>query len=135
MGKTDIFLSTLPFNPWAILATWLISVLNKTSLRAHTELELDVLGIPGELVKYVVHSSKRKKLKIIYFSSHKLPKQQSTNFCSKGILGVKAYTCLYLPSGIVKWKSFSILLFQLTTKHHGLPKQLFAILGKFLQLQ
>jgi hypothetical protein len=22
-GKTNFFLSTLPFNPWAILATWL----------------------------------------------------------------------------------------------------------------
>jgi hypothetical protein len=38
----------------------LIFVLNKTSLRAHTELELDVLGVHGKLVKYVVHSSKRK---------------------------------------------------------------------------
>jgi hypothetical protein len=23
MGKTNFFLSTLPFSPWAILATWL----------------------------------------------------------------------------------------------------------------
>jgi hypothetical protein len=28
-------------------------------------------------------------LKKNYFSSHKLPKQQSTNFWSQGILGVK----------------------------------------------
>jgi hypothetical protein len=35
--------------------------LNKTSPRAHIESKLDVLGIPGKLVKYVVHSSKRKK--------------------------------------------------------------------------
>jgi hypothetical protein len=35
-------------------------VLNKTSPRAQTELELDVLGILGKLVKYVVHSFKRK---------------------------------------------------------------------------
>jgi hypothetical protein len=28
-------------------------------------------------------------LKKIYFSSHKLPKQQSTSFWSQGILGVK----------------------------------------------
>jgi hypothetical protein len=33
---------------------------------------------------------KKKKLKN-YFSSHKLPKQQSTNFWSQGILGVKLY--------------------------------------------
>jgi hypothetical protein len=31
----------------------------------------------------------KKKLKRNYFSSHKLPKQQSTNFWSQGILGVK----------------------------------------------
>jgi hypothetical protein len=38
----------------------LILVFNKNSPRAHTELELDVLGVHGKLVKYVVHSSKRK---------------------------------------------------------------------------
>jgi hypothetical protein len=48
-----------------------------------------VLGVHGKLVKYVVHLSKRKNLKKIYFSSHKLPKQQSTSFWSQGILGVK----------------------------------------------
>jgi hypothetical protein len=35
-------------------------ILNKTSPRAHTELEFDVLGIPQKLVKYVAHLSKRK---------------------------------------------------------------------------
>jgi hypothetical protein len=35
----------------------LIPILNKTSQRAHAELELDVLGVIGKLV---VHSSKRK---------------------------------------------------------------------------
>jgi hypothetical protein len=67
----------------------LIPVFNKNLPRAHTESELDVLGVHGKLVKYVVHSFKRKKLKKNYFSSHKLPKQQSTNFWSQGILGVK----------------------------------------------
>jgi hypothetical protein len=33
----------------------LIPVFNKTSPRAHTELELDVLGVHRKLVKYVVH--------------------------------------------------------------------------------
>jgi hypothetical protein len=65
-----------------------IPVFNKNLPRAHTELELDVFGGHGKLAKYVVHSSKRKKMKKIYFSSHKLPKQQSTNFWSQGILGV-----------------------------------------------
>jgi hypothetical protein len=31
----------------------------------------------------------KKKMKKNYFSSHKLPKQQSTSFWSQGILGVK----------------------------------------------
>jgi hypothetical protein len=38
----------------------LILVLNKNSPPAHTGSELDVLGVHGKLVKYVVHSSKRK---------------------------------------------------------------------------
>jgi hypothetical protein len=38
----------------------LILVFNKNSPRAHTESELDVLGVHGKLGKYVVHSSKRK---------------------------------------------------------------------------
>jgi hypothetical protein len=38
----------------------LILVFNKNSPRAHMESELGVLGIHGKLVKYVVHSSKRK---------------------------------------------------------------------------
>jgi hypothetical protein len=46
----------------------LILVLNKTSPRAHRESELGVLGVPGKLVKYVVHSSKRKKEKILHTS-------------------------------------------------------------------
>jgi hypothetical protein len=33
-------------------------------------------------------------MKKIYFSSHKLPKQQSTNFWSQGILGVKGVPML-----------------------------------------
>jgi hypothetical protein len=39
----------------------LIPVFNKNSPQTHRELELDVLGVYGKLVKYVVHSSKRKK--------------------------------------------------------------------------
>jgi hypothetical protein len=72
--------------------TWkmsLILVFNKNLPQAHTESELGMLGVHGKLVKYVVHSSKRNNLKKIYFSSHKLPKQQSTSFWSQGILGVK----------------------------------------------
>jgi hypothetical protein len=38
----------------------LIPVFNKNSPRAHIESELDVLGVHGKLMKYEVHSSKRK---------------------------------------------------------------------------
>jgi hypothetical protein len=74
--KTNFFLSTLPFNPWAVFDTWLSKiqekynlkpVFNKTSPRAHTELELDVLGVPEKLVKYVVTRLKEKIEKKIFF--------------------------------------------------------------------
>jgi hypothetical protein len=84
IGKTNYFLKTLPFNPWAVSATWvhvgapykmhekmsLILVFNKNSPQAHIESELGVLGIHGKLVKYVVHSSKgkKKKLKLFFFT-------------------------------------------------------------------
>jgi hypothetical protein len=35
----------------------------------------------------------KKKLRKFYFSSHKLPKQQSTSFWSQGILGVNSFEC------------------------------------------
>jgi hypothetical protein len=38
----------------------LIHVFNKNLPQAHTVSELDVLGVHRKLVKYVVHSSKRK---------------------------------------------------------------------------
>jgi hypothetical protein len=58
-----------------------IPILNKTSPRAHIESELNMLSISGKLVKYVVHRPKEKVEKN-YFSSHKLPQQQSTSFWS-----------------------------------------------------
>jgi hypothetical protein len=67
MGKTNYFLRTLPFSPWAVSVSLentgkmsLIPVFNKNSPRAHAESELDVFGVHGKLVKYIVHSSKRK---------------------------------------------------------------------------
>jgi hypothetical protein len=38
----------------------LIPVFNKNSPRAHKEWELDLLGVHGKLVKYIVHLSKGK---------------------------------------------------------------------------
>jgi hypothetical protein len=62
-------------------------ILNKNLPWVHRELELDVLGVAGKLVNYVVHLSKRKNLKRTYFASHKVPKQHPTSFWSQGILG------------------------------------------------
>jgi hypothetical protein len=45
----------------------LIPIFNKNSPRAHMESELDVLGVHKKLVKYVVHSCKRKNGKNIFF--------------------------------------------------------------------
>jgi hypothetical protein len=36
---------------------------NKISLQAHMELEFDVCGVAGKLVKYVVHLFEREKFK------------------------------------------------------------------------
>ena len=73
MGKTSFFLNTLPFSPWAILATWLpVGVpqkIQENELNTYfeqnftmgcTESELGVLGVPRKLLKYVVYLSKRK---------------------------------------------------------------------------
>jgi hypothetical protein len=71
MGKTNFFFSTLPLGNFSHMAACrsssentrklsLIPIFNKTSPRAHMELELDVRGVHGKLVKYVVHLSKRK---------------------------------------------------------------------------
>ena len=67
----------------------LIPILNKTSPLAHMESELDVLGVPWKLVKYIVYSSKRKNWKRIIFlhTSYKL--QLISFFLSQWILGVK----------------------------------------------
>jgi hypothetical protein len=47
----------------------------------------------------------KKKIEKNYFSSHKLPKQQSTRFWSRGILGVKQHLN-------VVWDVVFLLLFE-----------------------
>jgi hypothetical protein len=66
MGKTKFLFNTLPFSPCTFLATWLhVGVLNLQPILkkylpcAHTELELDTLGVAGKLVRFVVHSFER----------------------------------------------------------------------------
>jgi hypothetical protein len=94
----------------------LIPIFIKNLPRAHTKSKFDVLGVHRKLVKYVVHLSKR-KIEKKYFSSHKLPKQQSTSFWSQGILGVNqfgvellvnsssSYPFAKLPSGLAKLRT------------------------------
>jgi hypothetical protein len=75
MGKTNFFLSTLSFSlglgNFSHMAACRSSsestrkmnlkpFLNKTSPWSHMESEFDVLGVPGRLVKYVIHLFKRK---------------------------------------------------------------------------
>jgi hypothetical protein len=67
----------------------LILIFNKTSPWAHTELKLDVFGVHWKACEICSSLVQKKKLKFFYFSSHKLPKQQSTSFWSQGILGVQ----------------------------------------------
>jgi hypothetical protein len=62
----------------------LIPVFNKTLPRAHMELELDVFGVPGKLVKYVVT---RQKEKIdFFFSLH-----TSSPNCNRPVFGFKEF--------------------------------------------
>jgi hypothetical protein len=58
----------------------LILVFNKNSPHAHTESELDVLGVHGKLVKYVVHLSKRKNWKKISFHHTSYPNSNQPIF-------------------------------------------------------
>ena len=69
----------------------LIPILNRTLLHAHMELELDVLGVPGKVLKHELHSAKERKEKKNKNSSHKLPKQRLTSFWSQAILGVHSH--------------------------------------------
>jgi hypothetical protein len=80
-GQKNFFLSTMSFSPWVDSATFsyrsssknigkmdLKSILNKTSPWAHMESKFDVLGVPGKLVKYIVHLSKKKiEKKLLFF--------------------------------------------------------------------
>jgi hypothetical protein len=50
---------------------------------------LGVLGVHRKLVKYVVHSSKRKNWKKYIFLHTSCPNSNRPNFWSQGILGIK----------------------------------------------
>jgi hypothetical protein len=58
----------------------LIPVFNKNSPRAHIESELDVLEVQRKLVKYVVHSFRRKNWKKIIFLHTSCPNSKRPVF-------------------------------------------------------
>jgi hypothetical protein len=66
----------------------LIPIVNKNSPRAHTKSEFDVLGVYGKLVKYVVHSSKRKNWKKINFLHTSCPNSNRPVFGLKEFYGL-----------------------------------------------
>jgi hypothetical protein len=90
----------------------LILVFNKNSPQAHTESELGVLGVHGKLVKYVVHSSKRKNWKILFFFTQ-VAQTAIDQFWSQGILGVKHgliyyhVCCMYTKYNLMKSSPYS----------------------------
>jgi hypothetical protein len=53
--------------------------------------KLDVLGVPGKLVKYVVYLSKRKNCKKHIFLHTSYPNCTQSIFWSQGILGIKGF--------------------------------------------
>jgi hypothetical protein len=102
MDKTNFFLTTLPFNPSVVSATWLHvgapKKIQENELNIHFQQKF-ATGSYGVGIGRVWYSRKaceicsllvqKKKLKKNHFSSHKLPKHQSTSFWSQGILEVK----------------------------------------------
>jgi hypothetical protein len=63
----------------------LIPILNKTSPWAHMELKLDILGVPGKLVKYVVHSFKKELNFYLIFLHTSCPN------CNRPVFGFKEF--------------------------------------------
>jgi hypothetical protein len=98
MGKTNYFLRTLPLSPWEFQPHGcMYELLRKYMKNEHNtcfqqKFATGSYGVGiGRAWCCEICSSlvQKKKLKKNYFSSHKLPKQQSTSFWSQGILGIK----------------------------------------------
>jgi hypothetical protein len=66
----------------------LLPIFNKNSPWVHTESELDVLGVHGKLVKYVVHSCRRKIKKKIIFLHTSCPNSKRPVFGLKEFYGL-----------------------------------------------
>ena len=62
----------------------LILIFNKNLPQVHKKLKLDMLGVYGKLVKYVVHLLKRKNYKKINFLYTSCPERNRPLFGLKG---------------------------------------------------
>jgi hypothetical protein len=121
MGKTNFFLSTLPLQPLGSFSHMtafrsfskntrkmsLIPVCSKTSPQVHTKSELNMLGVHGKLMKYVVHSSKRKNWKKTIFLHISCPNNSRPVFGLKDFLGISTSNCSYWERRI--WERRSLM--------------------------
>jgi hypothetical protein len=117
MDIVNVFLSTLPFSPWVVLATWLHvgvpqRILNE--LNTHFQQNFSTcsyrVGIgrawcSRKACEICISLVQKKKLKKNHFSSHKLPKQQSTSFWFQGILRVNKKIEHVSCFGLERWKT------------------------------
>jgi hypothetical protein len=88
MGKTNFFFSTLPFSPWALLATWqqvgAPQKYRKNELNTHFEQNFTTGSYRVKIGRAwcsrkaceICSSLVQKQFEKIYFSSHKLLKLQ-----------------------------------------------------------
>jgi hypothetical protein len=101
IGKTNIFLSIMAFNPWVISATWLHvggpqkyrknklnTCFEQNSTMGSYEVGIGRAWCFRKLVKYVVHLSKRKNGKKFIFLHTSYLNNNQPSFWSKGILGL-----------------------------------------------
>jgi hypothetical protein len=99
-SKTKKILIHLPFSPWAASATWLhvgakyrknepITHFQQKFASSSYGVGIGRAWCSRKACEICSSLVQKKKLEKNDFSSHKLPKQQSTSFRSQGILGVK----------------------------------------------
>jgi hypothetical protein len=90
IGKTNYFLRTLPFSPWAVSATWLhvgATCFQQKFATGSYGVRIWRAWCSQKACEICSSLIQKKKLNFFNFFSHKLPKQQSTSFWSQGILG------------------------------------------------
>jgi hypothetical protein len=100
-GQNKLFFSTLPFSPWAVLATWphvgapqkiqeneLNPCFQQKFAASSYRVGIGCAWCSWKACKICSSLIQKKEMKKNKNSSHKLPKQQMYSFWSQGILGV-----------------------------------------------